>query len=57
MPHVLLRYDSLEEMQFALADGTREVDHGKINRGTFLAPHVEAVHAFLAQDGTPVEAR
>ena len=39
----------IKDMQFVLADGTRETNKGKIDRIAFLAPHVEAIHALFAQ--------
>lgn len=51
----LFGFLGLEEMQFVLADGTREVHQGKVDRGTFLAAHLEAVHAFFAQDRAPLK--
>jgi len=53
----LFGFLGLEEMQFILVDGTRDVHRGTIDGGTFLAPHIEAVHAFFAQERTRVEAR
>ena len=40
----------LERMQFILADGTRDVQRGKIDVETFLGSHIEAVHAFFLQE-------
>jgi len=44
------------DMQFVLVDGTRETNNGKIDRETFLAPHVEAIQAFFAEVPASVEA-
>lgn len=43
-------------MQFILVDGTWEANSGKIDRETFLMPHIEAIQALFAEDRTPVEA-
>ena len=40
----------IQDMQFVLADGTRETNKGKIDRALFLPPHVEAIHALFAQE-------
>jgi FMN-dependent NADH-azoreductase len=44
----------IKNMEFVLADGTRETNRGKIGRSTFLAPHVEAIHALFVQDRIPI---
>jgi len=38
----------ITEMQFVFADGTAAVRYGRIDRATFLAPHVEAIEALFA---------
>ena len=38
----------IKDMQFVLADGTRETNKGKIDRATFLAPHLQAIRALFA---------
>jgi hypothetical protein len=37
-------------MRFIIADGAAEVNFGKIDRAPFLAPHIEAVQALLAEN-------
>ena len=44
----------IKDMQFIVADGTRELNKGKIDRSTFLAPHFEAIHALFAQEQIPI---
>jgi FMN-dependent NADH-azoreductase len=46
----------VEDMQFILADGTREIHMGRIDRATFLAPHIKAVQKLFAPEEVPVEA-
>jgi FMN-dependent NADH-azoreductase len=37
----------IKDMQFVLADGTKDTNKGKIDRATFIAPHIEAIHALF----------
>jgi FMN-dependent NADH-azoreductase len=46
----------VREMQFVIADGTKAIYTGQIDRGKFLAPHFQAVHALFAQEEIPMEA-
>lgn len=45
----LFGYLGVKQMQFIIADGAAEVRYGRIDRETFLAPHVEAVQALFAE--------
>jgi FMN-dependent NADH-azoreductase len=47
---------SAADMQFVLVDGTRETNNGKIDRKSFLAPHIEAIQALSPKGLTPMEA-
>ncbi len=40
----------IKDMQFVLADNTRETNKGKIDRAAFLAPHIEAIHALFEKE-------
>lgn len=41
------------EMRFIMADGTKEVNNtGRIDRATFLAPHLETIRALFRQERT-----
>jgi len=42
----------IKDMQFVLADGTRETNKGNIDRAAFLAPHLEAIHALFKQSNS-----
>ncbi len=44
----LFGFLGVEDMRFVIADGTRAANNGKIDRATFLAPHMEAIQAFFA---------
>jgi FMN-dependent NADH-azoreductase len=46
----------MADMQFVIVDGTRQTNNGKIGRATFLAPHLEVIHALFTQEQTPVQA-
>lgn len=37
----------VKDMQFVIVDGTRETNKGNVDRATFLAPHVAAIHALF----------
>ena len=37
----------IKDMQFVLADGTRETNKGNIDRTAFLAPHLEAIQVLF----------
>jgi FMN-dependent NADH-azoreductase len=48
----LFSYLGVKNMQFILADGAAEVRYGRIDKATFLAPHMEAIQALFAQTMT-----
>lgn len=37
----------MEDMRFVVADASREMHSGKVEKATFLAPHMEAVKALF----------
>ena len=52
----LFEFLGIKHMEFVLVEGTRETNNGKIDRETFLAPHMEAMNALFVQEQTPFEA-
>jgi FMN-dependent NADH-azoreductase len=45
----------MKEMQFVIADGTKDIYAGKTDREAFIAPHLQAVRALFAQDEIAIE--
>jgi FMN-dependent NADH-azoreductase len=45
----------MSDMQFVVADGTKRVHSGDIDRATFLVSHLEAIHALFAHEEHPIE--
>jgi FMN-dependent NADH-azoreductase len=51
----LFGFLGLKDMQLVIADGTRELHNGKLDREAFLAPHIEAVCSLFTQEEIPRE--
>ena len=47
-------YPGIKDMRFIVADGTRPVKNGTIDRALFLAPHLEANRALFAEEPMPI---
>jgi FMN-dependent NADH-azoreductase len=45
----------LSDMRFVIADGTRKVHSGDLDRATFLVSHLEAICALFAHEQSPIE--
>jgi FMN-dependent NADH-azoreductase len=50
----LFGFLGIRDMRFVIADGTREMNNGKIDRATFLEPHIKAIHALFANQETSI---
>ncbi|HKQ85687.1 MAG TPA: hypothetical protein VJS43_02845, partial [Candidatus Acidoferrales bacterium] len=51
----LFGYLGVKDMRFIVADGSAEVIKGNLDRETFLAPHIEAIHELFAEGRVEVE--
>jgi FMN-dependent NADH-azoreductase len=47
----------MNDMQFVIADGTKRVHSGELDRAIFLVPHLEAIRALFTHEQSPVEFR
>ena len=45
----------MSDMLFVIADGTKKVHSGDLDRATFLASHLETIRALFAHEQSPIE--
>jgi FMN-dependent NADH-azoreductase len=45
----------MTDMQFVIADGTKKVHSGELDRATFLVSHLEAIRALFADEQSAIE--
>ena len=51
----LFGYLGVKDTRFIVADGSAEVIKGNLDRETFLAPHIEAIHGLFAEGRAEIE--
>ena len=51
----LFGFLGLNDIRWVIADGTRELPNGKLDREVFLAPHIQAVCSLFGQEEIPRE--
>ena len=45
----------MSDMQFVIADGTKKLHSGDLDRATFMVSHLEAIRALFAREQSPIE--